>query len=81
MLATNSPILKRRTSQDAVAGRLRFFRHAAQIIDAGHAMLAEKLLHATPHRIRHTHAAHAIARGVELSPMRDDLRYTSSSTK
>ncbi len=58
----------------------RFFRHAAQIIENDHPALAEKLRQATPHWMRHTHATHAIAKGVELSAVRDNLRHASIST-
>ncbi|MFK0380233.1 phage integrase family protein [Pandoraea sp. NPDC090278] len=58
----------------------RFFRHAAQIIESDHPTLAEKLRQATPHWMRHTHATHAIAKGVELSAVRDNLRHASIST-
>ncbi|MBN3827867.1 tyrosine-type recombinase/integrase [Burkholderia sp. Ac-20384] len=55
----------------------RFFRHAAQIIENDHPALTEKLRQATPHWMRHTHATHAIAKGVELSAVRDNLRHAS----
>ncbi|WP_430233541.1 phage integrase family protein [Paraburkholderia tropica] len=58
----------------------RFFRHAAQIIESDHPALAEKLRQATPHWMRHTHATHALAKGVELSAVRDNLRHASIST-
>ncbi|MGF6482954.1 phage integrase family protein [Paraburkholderia sp. JPY419] len=58
----------------------RFFRLAAQIIEIDHPTLAEKLRQATPHWMRHTHATHAIAKGVELSAVRDNLRHASIST-
>ena len=58
----------------------RFFRQAAQIIENDHPPLAEKLRQATPHWMRHTHATHAIAKGVELSAVRDNLRHASIST-
>lgn len=58
----------------------RFFRLAAQIIENDHPALAEKLHRASPHWMRHTHATHAIARGVELSAVRDNLRHSSIST-
>lgn len=58
----------------------RFFRHAAQVIEKGHPALAEKLRQTTPHWMRHTHATHALAKGVELSAVRDNLRHASIST-
>ncbi len=58
----------------------RFFRTAADIIEADHAVLAEKLRKASPHWMRHTHASHALARGAELTTVRDNLRHASIST-
>ncbi|CAM2157951.1 hypothetical protein PT2222_480009 [Paraburkholderia tropica] len=58
----------------------RFFRCAAQVIEKDHPALAEKLRQATPHWMRHTHATHALAKGVELSAVRDNLRHASIST-
>ncbi|WP_043947506.1 site-specific integrase [Ralstonia solanacearum] len=58
----------------------RFFRHATQLIENDHPALAEKLRHATPHWMRHTHATHALAKGVELSAVRDNLRHASIAT-
>ncbi len=58
----------------------RFFETAADIIENDHAMLAEKLRNASPHWMRHTHASHALARGAELTTVRDNLRHASIST-
>lgn len=58
----------------------RFFRCAAQVIEKDHPALAEKLRQATPNWMRHTHATHALAKGVELSAVRDNLRHASIST-
>jgi len=58
----------------------RFFRLAGGIIEGEHPALAEKLRRATPHWMRHTHATHALAKGVELSAVRDNLRHASIST-
>ena len=58
----------------------RFFALAAKIIAADHPAAAEKLLRATPHWMRHTHATHALARGAELTAVRDNLRHASIST-
>jgi site-specific recombinase XerD len=33
-----------------------------------------------PHWTRHTHATHALARGVELTTVRDNLRHASIAT-
>ena len=58
----------------------RFFESAANAIENDHAVLAEKLPKASPHWMRHTHATHALARGVELTTVRDNLRHASVST-
>ncbi|RZL86630.1 MAG: site-specific integrase, partial [Variovorax sp.] len=58
----------------------RFFRHAAQALKAVSPSTSEKLLRATPHWMRHTHATHALARGVELTTVRDNLRHASVAT-
>ncbi len=36
-----------------------------------------KLRRASPHWMRHTHATHALARGAELTTVRDNLRHAS----
>jgi site-specific recombinase XerD len=75
--------------QDSVAGissvRLweitrRFFAKAAEVIEADNQVLAEKLRRASPHWTRHTHATHALARGAELTTVRDNLRHASIAT-
>ncbi len=43
-------------------------------------MATEKLRRATPHWMRHSHASHALARGVELTAERDNLRHASIAT-
>ncbi len=58
----------------------RFFETAADTIESDHAVLAEKLRKASPHWMRHTHATHALARGAELTTVRDNLRHASIST-
>ena len=58
----------------------RFFETAANTIENDHAVLAEKLRKASPHWMRHTHATHALARGAELTTVRDNLRHASVST-
>ncbi|CAJ0774191.1 site-specific integrase [Ralstonia holmesii] len=58
----------------------RFFETAADTIEIDHAALAEKLRKASPHWMRHTHATHALARGAELTTVRDNLRHASVST-
>jgi site-specific recombinase XerD len=58
----------------------RFFAQAAQQLEDSSPLTAEKLRRATPHWLRHTHATHALARGVELTTVRDNLRHASVST-
>ncbi|QRQ89180.1 phage integrase family protein [Cupriavidus oxalaticus] len=58
----------------------RFFAQAADLIQADHPVAAEKLRQASPHWMRHTHATHALARGAELTTVRDNLRHASIST-
>ena len=58
----------------------RFFAKAAEVIKADNPVLAEKLRRASPHWTRHTHATHALARGAELTTVRDNLRHASIAT-
>ena len=58
----------------------RFFETAAVKVEQENPALAEKLRKATPHWMRHTHATHALARGAELTSVRDNLRHASIST-
>jgi site-specific recombinase XerD len=58
----------------------RFFATTATAIEAHSPATAEKLRRASPHWMRHTHATHALARGVELNTVRDNLRHASLST-
>ncbi|GJG97642.1 site-specific integrase [Cupriavidus pauculus] len=58
----------------------RFFGTAADQLEAERPATAEKLRRASPHWLRHTHATHALARGAELTTVRDNLRHASVST-
>ena len=58
----------------------RFFVTTADAIESESPKTAEKLRRASPHWMRHTHATHALARGVELTTVRDNLRHASVST-
>ncbi len=58
----------------------RFFLATADAIVAESPKTAEKLRRASPHWMRHTHATHALARGAELTTVRDNLRHASVST-
>jgi site-specific recombinase XerD len=58
----------------------RFFLQVADLIQEQSPAAAEKLRRASPHWMRHTHATHALARGAELTTVRDNLRHASLST-
>lgn len=58
----------------------RFFVTTADAIEAESPKTADKLRRASPHWMRHTHATHALARGAELTTVRDNLRHASVST-
>ena len=58
----------------------RFFVLVADTIQDERPATAGKLLRASPHWMRHTHASHALARGAELIMVRDNLRHASIST-
>ena len=58
----------------------RFFLKVADVIEADSPATAEKLRRASSHWMRHTHATHALARGAELTTVRDNLRHASVST-
>jgi site-specific recombinase XerD len=58
----------------------RFFGQVAGLIEDQSPTTAEKLRRASPHWMRHTHATHALARGAELTTVRDNLRHASLST-
>lgn len=58
----------------------RFFESASRLVQSERPALAERLHRASPHWMRHTHATHALARGAELTTVRDNLRHASIST-
>lgn len=58
----------------------RFFLLAAETVVQDSPALAQKLQLASPHWMRHTHATHALARGVQLTMVRDNLRHASIQT-
>jgi site-specific recombinase XerD len=58
----------------------RFFDKAAEVIGESSPATVEKLRKASPHWMRHTHASHSLARGTELTSVRDNLRHASLST-
>lgn len=58
----------------------RFFLLVATVIEDDSPTLSKKLHHASPHWMRHTHATHALARGADLTTVRDNLRHASITT-
>lgn len=58
----------------------RFFNLCADVIEAEHPSTSEKLRRASTHWMRHTHATHALANGVDLISVRDNLRHASVQT-
>jgi site-specific recombinase XerD len=58
----------------------RFFVQVAAVVQDQSPVTAEKLRRASPHWTRHTHATHALERGVDLTTVRDNLRHASVST-
>ena len=58
----------------------RFFSQVADVVQEQSPATAEKLRRASPHWMRHTHATHALERGVDLTTVRDNLRHASLST-
>jgi len=57
-----------------------FFSLVAEVVQEKSPATAEKLRRASPHWMRHTHATHALERGVDLTTVRDNLRHASIST-
>jgi site-specific recombinase XerD len=58
----------------------RFFVQVADDAQGQSPATAEKLRQASPRWMRHTHATHALERGVGLTTVRDNLRHASLST-
>jgi site-specific recombinase XerD len=58
----------------------RFFGQVADVAHELSPATAEKLRRASPHWMRHTHATHALERGVDITTVRDNLRHASVST-
>ncbi|MDH6148246.1 MULTISPECIES: phage integrase family protein [Paraburkholderia] len=57
-----------------------FFTLAAGQLVEDNPEQATRVQAASPHWLRHTHASHALARGVELVAVRDNLRHASIAT-
>ena len=58
----------------------RFFETVATTVESEQPALAAKVRLATPHWMRHTHATHSLAKGVDLTTVRDNLRHASIAT-
>jgi site-specific recombinase XerD len=58
----------------------RFFRLVAEQIRSTDSAAARKIERASPHWLRHAHATRALACGVELRNVRDNLRHASIAT-
>lgn len=58
----------------------RFFRTVADRVEVESPALAGSLRQASTHWMRHTHATHALAKGAELTTVRDNLRHASIAT-
>ena len=76
--------LEQDSAEGITAARLwavlkRFFAQVAEVVQELSPATAEKLRRASPHWMRHTHATHALERGVDLTTVRDNLRHASVS--
>ncbi|MGF6289640.1 phage integrase family protein [Paraburkholderia youngii] len=72
----NNPVTATRLRQVLDA----FFGLAAGVFLDENPEFAARLQQASPHWLRHTHASHALAGGVDLVAVRDNLRHASVST-
>jgi site-specific recombinase XerD len=79
------PALSRERTVSVSGTRLRsvvrrFFCLVAQQIHTSDRIAAHRFEQASPHWLRHTHATYALARGVDLRNVRDNLRHASITT-
>jgi len=58
----------------------RFFEDAASEVADKDPLAAEKLKRASTHWLRHTHGSHAVANGVPLAIVRDNLGHSNIAT-
>lgn len=58
----------------------RFFLEAAQALQAIDPVAAERLADASTHWLRHTHGSHAVASGIPLAIVRDNLGHSNIAT-
>jgi site-specific recombinase XerD len=57
-----------------------FFKEAAEEVSKENPVLAERLTKASTHWLRHTHGSHAVANGVPLAIVRDNLGHSNIAT-
>jgi integrase len=57
-----------------------FFKEAAEAIAGEDPVAAERLSQASTHWLRHTHGSHAVAQGVPLAIVRDNLGHSNIAT-
>jgi site-specific recombinase XerD len=55
----------------------QFFLRAADVLKTSSPSAAQRARLASPHWMRHTHASHGLARGIDVTVMRDNLRHSS----
>jgi integrase len=58
----------------------KFFEEVARHVERTDPLSAEKLKRASTHWLRHTHGSHAVAKGVPLEIVRDNLGHSNIST-
>ncbi len=57
-----------------------FFKEVAEKIEKDNPAIAERLTKASTHWLRHTHGSHAVANGVPLAIVRDNLGHSNIAT-
>jgi integrase len=57
-----------------------FFQEAAEALAPDDPLAAERLRQASTHWLRHTHGSHAVANGVPLAIVRDNLGHSNIAT-
>jgi site-specific recombinase XerD len=77
-----TPVLASVKNEPVTASRLwrvmkTFFRRAADALEPVNPATAARARRASPHWMRHTHASHALAQGVDVALVRDNLRHSN----
>ena len=73
--------MKEGVSVSALARTLKdFFIEAAGVLGKDDPAIASRLKKASTHWLRHSHASHAVTRGVPLAIVRDNLGHSDIST-